>query len=166
MTVSLYAITVPVFTRLLTNLSGILDKTEAWAADRRIDTAVLAASRLAPDMFPLTRQIQFATDYSKFAVARLAGQQPPSWPDEEKTFPELKSRIHKALDFQATFTPEMLDGREDLDVTMTVGGKPVQAHGMTYLLNRALPNFYFHYTTAYAILRHNGVPVGKADYIG
>ena len=166
MTISIYGMTVPIFTRMLTNLLACMDKAEAYAAERKFDTAVLANARLSPDMIPFRGQIMIATDHAKGCVSRLAGKEVPSWPDTEETFAELRARITKALDLLATVTPEELEGSETRDVTLKVGGKDVQVNGMAYVTERALPNFFFHITTAYAILRHNGIPIGKRDYIG
>jgi len=166
MTLTMYSASVPVFTRMLTNLLAILDKTEAWASERKINLQVLVDSRLAPDMYPLRGQIQIATDHAKGAPSRLAGKPVPSWSDDEVTFEDLKARIRKALDYLATFSAAEFEGSDDREVTLKAGGKEIQVAGDVYLLNRALPNFYFHVTTAYDILRHNGAPVGKGDFIG
>jgi len=166
MTIAVYDLTVPVYTRMLTNLLTIMDKAEANAAERKFDTAVLAGARLSPDMIPFRGQIMIATDHVKGSVSRLAGRDVPSWPDTEQTFDELRARIRKALDLLATITPADLDGSETRDVTLKLGGSDVQENGLVYLTQRALPNFYFHITTAYAILRANGAPIGKRDYIG
>ena len=166
MPVSLYTASVPVFVRMLKQLLHVLDLGEANAAQRRIRPEVLVNARLAPDMNPLSFQIQSATDRTKFFVARVTGQTPPSWPDEEKTFDELRARINKALDYLATFKPADLDGKDDTMVTLRKSGADVQISAANYLFNNAYPNFFFHVTTAYDILRHNGVPVGKADFVG
>jgi len=166
MTIAIYDLTVPVYTRMLTNLLTIMDKAEANAAERKFDTAVLASARLSPDMIPFRGQIMIATDHVKGSVSRLAGREVPSWPDTEQTFDELRARIRKALDLLATIKPADLEGSEDRDVTLKLGGNDVQENGLVYLTQRALPNFYFHITTAYAILRANGAPIGKRDYIG
>lgn len=166
MTLTMYSASVPVFTRMLTNLLAILDKTEAWAAERKINLQVLVDSRLAPDMYPLRGQIQIATDHAKGAPSRLAGKPVPSWDDDEVTFEDLKARVRKALDYLATFSVAEFEGSDDREVTLKSGGKEIQVAGDVYLLNRAMPNFYFHITTAYDILRHNGAPVGKSDFIG
>lgn len=166
MTISMYGITVPVFTRMLTNLLVLLDKAEANATERKFDTEVLVNARLAPDMYPLKAQIMIATDHVKGSVSRLAGKPVPSWPDTEATFAELRARIQKALDLLATVTAADLEGSEDRDVTLKMGGKDVVINGLDYVQQRALPNFYFHVTTAYNILRHNGVPLSKRDFIG
>ena len=166
MSVSVYSASVPVFTRLLTNLLAILNKAEAYAKERKIDLNYLLNDRLAPDMYPLKGQVQNATDHAKFAVARLSGRTPPSWPDDEQTYDEVKGRIQKALDYLKTFTEADLADTDTREVTIRSGGQERQIMGDTYFLNRALPNFYFHYTTAYAILRKNGVPLVKNDYTG
>ena len=166
MTLSAYSATVPVFTRLLTNLLGVIEKAEAYAKERKFDVNVFVEDRLTPDMNPFKFQIQSATDHTKFAVSRMAGKTPPSWADDEKTMDELKARIQKALDYLKTITEADLAGGDDRDVTIRVGGEPRTVKGDSYFLARALPNFYFHYTTAYAILRTGGVPVGKSDYLG
>ena len=166
MTLSIYDITVPVFTRMLNNLLSWMDKAEAEAAARKFSTDVLSEARLAPDMIPFRGQIMIATDHAKGCVSRLAGAPVPSWPDEEKTFDELRARIRKALDLLATVTPESLAGGEERTVTLKLGGEDVSFSGLDYVNQRALPNFFFHVTTAYAILRHNGISVGKRDYIG
>ena len=166
MTISVYDVTVPVFTRMLTNLLAVMDKAEANATERKFDTAVFSDMRLSPDMIPFRGQVMIATDHAKGCVSRLAGREIPSWPDTEKSFEELRARIQKALDLLATVKPEDLEGGDVRDVTLKLGGKDVTMPGLTYLTERALPNFFFHVTTAYAILRHGGVPVGKRDYIG
>ena len=166
MTIAIYDLTVPVFTRMLTNLLTIMDKAEANAAERKFDTAVLANARLSPDMIPFRGQIMIATDHVKGSISRLAGREVPSWPDTEQTFDELRARIRKALDLLASVQPADLEGSEGRDVTLKLGGNEVQENGLLYLTQRALPNFYFHVTTAYAILRANGAPIGKRDYIG
>ena len=166
MSVSVYDMTVPVFTRMLTSLLAIMDKAEANAAERKFDTLVLSEARLAPDMIPFRGQIMIATDHVKGCMSRLAGVPVPSWPDTEKTFPELRARIQKALDIVAATTPEQLEGSESRDVLLQIGGKEVTLVGLDYITQRAMPNFFFHVTTAYNILRLNGVPIGKRDYLG
>lgn len=166
MSLSIYDVTVPVFSRMLTNLLACLDKAEADAAARKYSTEVLVDARLSPDMLPFRAQIMIATDHVKGCVSRLAGRDVPSWPDEEKTFDELRARIRKALDLLATIAPQDLDGSEGREVTLKSRAGEVTLRGLDYVNQRAMPNFFFHVTTAYAILRHNGVPVGKSDYIG
>ena len=166
MTISLYSASVPVFTRMLNNLTRILDLAEASATERKIKPEVLPGARLAPDMLPLAFQIQSATDRAKFFVARVTGETPPSWADDEKTFDELRARISKALDYIAGFGAERLEGLEEKMVTLKVRGEEVQVPAVEYLFNNVYPNFFFHVTTAYDILRHNGVPIGKRDFVG
>jgi uncharacterized protein len=165
MTISMYQASVPAFQRTLGALDAILDKAAAYAAERKIDPAVLTGARLSPDMLPLTRQVQFSTDHAKGASARLAGLPVPSFADTETTFPELKARLAKTLDFIATVRPEQIDGSEGRDISLKAGPRELSFKGQDYLVFFALPNFYFHVTTAYAILRHNGVPIGKLDFL-
>lgn len=164
--VSIYDMTVPVFTRMLSNLLAWLDKAEADASARKYSTATLVDGRLAPDMIPLKGQIMIATDHVKGCICRLSGQPIPSWPDEETTFTELRTRVGKALALLESTTPDQLADGADRAVTLKIGGEDVTLRGLDYLTQRALPNFFFHVTTAYAILRHNGVPLGKRDNIG
>jgi uncharacterized protein len=166
MTLSMYQASIPAFHQMLTALSGVLDKAEAHATAKKIDPAVLLATRLSPDMFPLSRQVQITCDFAKGAAARLAGIDNPSFADTEKTIPELKERIAKTLAFLATVQPAHIDGSEGRDITMKVGPQEMHFKGQPYLIGFALPNFYFHATTAYAILRANGVDVGKSDFLG
>jgi uncharacterized protein len=166
MPISMYQASVPVFQRTLGALDKILDKAAAYAEERKIDPAVLVGARLYPDMFPLSRQVQIATDHAKGASARLAGLPVPSFEDAEKSFPELKARIAKTLAFIATVKPEQIDGSEGRDITLKAGPRELSFKGQEYLLFFALPNFYFHATTAFGILRHNGVPIGKLDFLG
>ncbi|MFI4939838.1 MAG: DUF1993 family protein [Burkholderiales bacterium] len=166
MTISMYQISSPVFTRILQNLSAILGKAAAHAEAKKIDPSVFINARLAPDMLPFARQIQIATDAVKGCVARLAGIEIPSYADTESTFPELQARIAKTQDFVKSVSATQIDGSEDRTVTLTLRGSEMQFLGLPYLLNFVLPNFYFHVTTAYAILRHNGVEIGKTDFLG
>ena len=166
MSLSMYDASAPCVVRMLENLSAILAKTETQAAERKFDPAVLLASRLYPDMFPLVRQVQIACDNAKGPVARLAGMEPPRHEDGEQTFADLQARIAKTLDFIATVPREAIDGSEERPIVLKVGGKERHYTGLRYLLDFALPNFYFHMTTAYAILRHNGIALGKGDYLG
>jgi hypothetical protein len=162
----MYDASVPVFRQMLTSLSAILDKAEAHAAARKIEPAALLQARLYPDMFPLTRQVQIAADFAKGACARLAGVEVPSYEDTEQGFGELKQRIAKTLAFIDGLPREAIEHSEECDIVLTVAGKPMQFKGQEYLLHWTLSNFYFHATTAYAILRHNGVELGKRDFIG
>ena len=166
MAMSMYTASVPVFQHMLRNLIHILDKGEANAQARKIDPAVLAAARLAPDMLPFTRQIQIACDGAKNGVARISGVEAPKFEDNEATFPELKARVQKTLDFLATVPAAKMDGTEDKDITFPVGRDTTRTmKAQAYLGTWVLPNFFFHVTTAYDILRHNGVDLGKTDYL-
>ena len=166
MAMSMYQASAPRFANTLKNLSTILDKAQAHCEARKIDPLVLTSSRLYPDMFPFTRQIQIACDGAKGACARLAGVENPSFEDNEHTFADLKARIAKTADFIGSIKPAQIDGSDDKDITLKVGGKDVTFKGLQYLCGHALPTFYFHIVTAYNILRHNGVEIGKRDYIG
>src|SRR3981189_2532727 len=161
----MYQASVPRFANTLKNLSAILDKAQAHAEARKIDPAVLANSRLYPDMLPMKRQVQIACDTAKGAVARLAGVEIPTHEATDETFAELKARIAKTIDFIQTFKPAQIDGSEEKNIHLKLGQREVDFNGMQYLLGHALPNFYFHVTTAYGILRHNGVEIGKRDYL-
>lgn len=166
MSLSMYQASVPVFTQMLASLRAILDKAEAHATAKKIDPAVLIYARLFPDMFPLVRQVQLTSDFAKGPTARLAGQEPPKWEDKEGSFDDLRARIDKTVDFVKSFKPEQIDGSETRDVTIPIGGTPTTFKGQRYLLGMALPNFFFHHAATYSILRHNGVEIGKRDYIG
>jgi hypothetical protein len=166
MAISMYQASAPRFAHALQSLSAILGKAQAHCEARKIDPLVLTGSRLYPDMFALARQVQIACDSAKGAVARLAGVEIPKHEDTEKTFEELQMRIIKTLDFIATVKPGQVDGSEEKEIVLKLQGKDVPFKGMPYLLGFAWPNFYFHVTTAYAILRHNGVELGKRDFIG
>jgi hypothetical protein len=162
----MYTLTVPPLVRALNNLSGILKKGAAHAEARKIDPLVLTGSRLYPDMYPLTRQVYIATDMSKGCGARLAGVEVPKYDDVETAFPELVARIDKTLAFLNGFTPDQIDGSETRDIQLKIGGSLLQMKGLDYVMNFVKPNVYFHVTTAYNILRHNGVELGKRDFIG
>jgi len=166
MALTMYQASIPVFEKQLSNLSAILKKAEEHALAKKIEPEVFIDARLAPDMFPLSRQVQIATDGVKGCAARLAGVEVPSYPDTEKTFPELQARILKTVDFIKNFTPKQIDGSEERKVTLKLRGQDTTFLGQPYLLNFVLPNLYFHMTTAYAILRHNGVDIGKKDFLG
>ncbi|MEW9897548.1 DUF1993 domain-containing protein [Chitinivorax sp. PXF-14] len=166
MTLSMYQASVPVFARMMNNLAAILEKAAAHAEARKIDPAVLLNSRLFPDMFALSRQVQVVSDTAKGCVARLAGLEPPKFEDNEASFPELIARLKKTIDFINSVSAEQIDGSEDKTITVPMRSGPLTFVGMPYLLGFALPNFYFHLTTAYDILRHNGVEIGKMDYLG
>ena len=166
MTISMYQASVPVFIHMLNNLVAILEKATAHAEARKIDPAVLINSRLAPDMFPLSRQVQIATDGAKGCAARLAGLEPPRYEDNESTFPELIARLRRTIDYLATFTPAQIDGSEEKTIVMKFRDSSRTYVGLPYLLHYVVPNFYFHVTTAYAILRHCGAELGKQDFLG
>lgn len=166
MSISMYQASIPVFAHVLANLAAILEKGQAHAEAKGFDPAVLVNSRLAPDMFPLSRQVQIATDVVKGFAARMTGGDPPSWPDTESTFPELVARVHKAIDFVGRVAPEQLDNGEARPITLSIRGEAVAFEGLAYLQKFVLPNLYFHTTTAYAILRHHGVELGKRDFLG
>jgi hypothetical protein len=166
MKISMHQVSAPRFINTLNNLSAILDKAAAHAEARKIDPLVLTGSRLFPDMFPLARQVQIACDAAKGAMARLGGVENPKHEDTEKTFDELKARIAKTIAFVKTVTAAQVDGSEDKPIALKVGGRDLTFTGMQYLLGFAQPNFYFHVTTAYNILRHNGVEIGKNDFLG
>jgi hypothetical protein len=151
---------------MLTNLKGVLQKAAAHAQARKIDEAVLVNARLYPDMLPLSKQIQIASDFARGTAARLAGGEPPSYEDNEKTLAELMARIDRTIEFLRTKKAGEIDGSEGREIVRPVRGEPHKFSGVNYLLQYALPNFFFHATTAYAILRHNGIEVGKLDYIG
>ncbi|MDP9103767.1 MAG: DUF1993 domain-containing protein [Pseudomonadota bacterium] len=165
MPLSMYDASVPAFVNMLTSISKILDKAAAHADAKKIDPSVLINDRLAPDMFPLSRQIQIATDGVKGGAARLAGVDVPSYPDTETTFAELKARIDKTVAFLHSIDKAKFDGAEDRSVTMKVGPNDMTFPAKVYLFEFVIPNFYFHATTTYAILRHNGIEMGKQDFL-
>jgi hypothetical protein len=167
MSLSLHEASIAVMTRMLRNLSLLLEKGAAHAAAKGIDPASLIEAKLAPDMLPFNRQVQIATDGAKGCASRLAGVEAPSWPDTETTFPELQARVAKAVAYLEGFGPDKIDGAEDKPVVVKLGPERVlNFTGRTFVLTFALPNFFFHYTTAYALLRAGGVEVGKRDYLG
>jgi hypothetical protein len=166
MALSMYAASVPVIRQMLGALSAVLGKGEAFATAKSIDPTVLPGLRLAPDMFPLSRQVQIATDMSKGAVARLAGADIPVYADDETTLPELQARLAKTLAFIETIPAERIDGSEDRPITITLRRGDLHFTGQQYLLHWAMPQIVFHCTTAYDILRHNGVDIGKRDFVG
>jgi len=166
MTISMYQASVPVFVRMLTNLKGVLGKAAEHAQAKKIEESVLLGSRLYPDMFPLTRQIQIATDFARGTGARLAGAEAPSIADTELTFAELIDRIDRSVAYLRTLTAAQVDGSEAREISRPIRGVPHTFSGIDYLLLVAMPNFYFHTTTAYAILRHSGIEIGKTDFVG
>jgi len=166
MTISMYQASVPRFVNILGNLSNILDKAQAHVEAKKLDEAVLANYRLYPDMLPMAVQVQIACDTVKGVVARLAGMEIPVFEDSEKTLADLKVRIVKTIAFIQTVEPAQVDGSEDKDILTKRGEKETHYKGMQFLLGHAIPNFYFHVSIAFAILRHNGIDIGKRDYLG
>lgn len=166
MTISMYRASAPVFARGLANLAGILGKAAAHAAAKKVDESVYLNARLFPDMFPLTRQVWIATDFARGTVARLAGDEPPKWDDTEATFADLIARVERAHAAVTAYTAAQIDGSETRSIVRPVRGQPHTFNGLDYLLQYALPNFYFHSATAYGILRGSGVELGKVDFIG
>jgi hypothetical protein len=162
----MYQASVPRFINALNNLSAILDKAQAHVDAKKLDETTLTSFRLFPDMLPMARQILIATDTAKGLAARLAGVDIPVYDDTEKTLGELKARIAKTVAYLQTFRPEQIDGTEDKEIVIKRGDKETRYTGMQFLLGHAVPNVYFHITTAYNILRHNGVEIGKRDYLG
>ncbi len=163
---TIYTASIPVFTHGLKALAACLKKGEAYATDRKFEPANLIEARLAPDMHKFSRQIQIACDIAKNAGARLAGVDAPSHPDTETTVEELHARLEKTIAFLATITEAQLQGAENREIVLKFPGREMRFDGATYLSMFALPNFYFHTTMTYAILRHNGVPLGKMDFRG
>lgn len=166
MSLTMYQASIPSFIRMLENMSNILDKAAAYTESKNIDPSVLIQSRLAPDMYPLNRQIQIATDMVKGCAARLASIDVPRYVDNEATFAELQARIAKTIDFLTRVSADQINGSEEKTVTLKLRGKEISFLGQPYLFHFVIPNFYFHITAAYAILRHNGVEIGKMDFIG
>lgn len=170
MNISMHNASVGVFVRILRNLSAILDKAEKWTTDRRIDPSAILLARLAPDMFTFTRQVQIATDMAKGTAARLAGQTPPAYEDKEASFADLKARVEKTIAFLKSLPEGDFAGAEDREITLKLGPPGKQQEykfvGLDYLLRFGTSNVYFHFSMAYALLRHNGLDVGKQDYVG
>lgn len=166
MQMSMYHASIPLFAHMLRNLDAILAKGVAHAEAKGFDPGVLVNARLYPDMFPLSRQVQIATDVVKGCPARLSGQEPPSFEDNESSFPELSERVKKTIAFLETFEAEQIDGTEDKQVTLKLRSGEVKLDGYKYLTGFVIPNFFFHVTTTYDILRHNGVELGKKDFTG
>ena len=166
MTISMYDLSIPVFVKKLKNVSAILDKANHYAETKKFDSVNLVTARLAPDMLPLARQVQIATDVVKGCAARLAGIDVPSYPDTESTISELQARIQKTIDFLEGITVSQVQGSETRAIDLKVGGQDKHFTGQEYLSYFVIPNFYFHITTTYAILRHNGLDIGKKDYLG
>ncbi len=166
MSLSMYSSSIPVCIRYLRNLSALLTKAQAYAVLKKVDEKVLTSARLFPDMLPLSRQIQIASDVSKAAAARLGGIEMPKFEDTETTFAELQERIAKTIAFLETVQAAQIDGTEEKEITIQAGPRELKFKGQDYLFSWALPNLFFHVTTAYNIMRHNGVEIGKADYLG
>jgi hypothetical protein len=166
MSISMYKASAPVFVRMLGNLDQLLEKAETNAKERGFEANVLASQRLAPDMLPLAAQIQFAGDTAKFAMSRLSGGTAPSFADTETTIAELRVRIANTLDYIKSVPAAAIDGSEEKEVLLKTPNGDIPFKGLGYLTGFALPNFMFHVTMAYAILRHNGVPIGKMDFLG
>ena len=166
MTISMYQASVPRFANILGNLSNILDKAQAHVDAKKLDGATLTAYRLFPDMLPMTTQVLIACDAAKGVVARLAGVDIPVYEDNEKTLADLKARIAKTVAFIKSVPQAQIDGTEDKEIVIKRGDKETRYTGMQFLLGHAIPNFYFHVTTTYNILRHNGIEIGKRDYLG
>jgi uncharacterized protein len=166
MSITLHSASVPIFTRMLGNLLTWFDKAEAHAAAKKFDPSVLLATRLAPDMLSFTTQIQIACDTAKFGVSRIAGVDAPKFDDKEATFAELRERVRKTIDFVASVPASQIDGKEEAELIVPRRSGPVTWKAEAYLKNHVLPNFFFHLTTAYALLRHNGVDLGKSDFLG
>ena len=166
MAFSIYQASVPVYTRQLSALSAILDKGSSYAAQRKIDTTALVQARLFPDMLPLARQVQFACNHAIRGAARLSGMEPAKVDDNEQTLDDLKARIAKTLAFLKDVDAKKMDGMEDREITFPAGDRKQTLKGADYLLHFSMPNFYFHVTTAYAILRHVGLEIGKGDFMG
>jgi hypothetical protein len=163
---AMYEFSVPVLLRCLGSLDAVLDKAVSFAEAKKIDTTVLLGMRLAPDMFPLSRQIQLVSDFAKSTCARLAGQEVPKWDDKETTLAELRERIARTRALVESFAPAQFEGAATRTVAFKAGTRDMSFVGSNYLAHYAMPNFYFHLTTAYAILRHAGVELGKRDFIG
>ena len=166
MSLTMHQASIPAFVRMMNNLVAILEKAAAWAEARKIDPSVLVNARLAPDMAPLRAQVFIATDQAKGCAARLAGIEVPSYPDVETTLPELIARLKKTIDFISSVPAEQFEGAEERTITLKAGPRELTFNGRDYLFNFVIPNFYFHVTTAYAILRHNGLEIGKLDFLG
>ena len=167
MSISMYSASVPVFKQMLTALAEVLAKAEAHATANNIDAETLLQTRLYPDMFPLVRQVQIACDFAKSVPARLAGVEVPTYEDSEQNFAQLQTRIANTLTILHGFSAEQIDGSEELEVVLRPGTpKEKKLNGQTYLLSYGLPQFFFHITTSYALLRHNGVAIGKRDFMG
>ncbi len=167
MTMSMHASTAPIFDRMLNNMLVWLDRAEQHATQRKFDAAGFLSLKLAPDMLPLVKQVQITTDTVKGCMARLAGDEVPSWPDDEVTFDDLRARVKKAIAYVASFDAARIDGSENRDIVLPLRNRdPLKFTGSNYVRFFAIPNFYFHATTTYALLRHAGVELGKGEFLG
>lgn len=166
MKITVHALSIDVFVQTLGNLSAILEKGVAHAAAKKFDSNVLVTSRLAPDMLPLSKQVQIACDLAKNSAARLAGVEPPRFEDNEKTIEELRGRIAKTIEYLKTLPAGSVDSSEERDIKVPAGERTLEFKGLAFLQRWAIPNVFFHVTTAYNILRHNGVDIGKRDFLG
>jgi uncharacterized protein len=166
MSISMHSASVPIFVRMLGNLDTWLEKAEAHAAEKKFETEVYLQSRLAPDMLPFPKQIQIACDAAKFCVSRLSGTEAPKFEDDEKTLAELRQRVRKTIDYVKSVPADAIDGSDAKEITIKRASGPVTMAGEVYLKHAVLPNFFFHVTMTYALLRHNGVEIGKNDYLG
>ncbi len=166
MKISMHAMSHDVFQKSLTQLLHIMEKGVASAKVRNFDTSILVNARLAPDMFPLVRQVQLTSDFAKNSMARLAGIEPPKFDDSETTMDDLVARVKKTLDYIRTVSVAALEGSETRDVKIPLRDRTLEMKGLPFLQNWAIPNFFFHYVTAYNLLRHNGVDIGKRDFLG
>jgi uncharacterized protein len=166
MTLSMYQASVPVMVKMLSNLSSVLDKAVSHLEAKKIEPRALLEARLYPDMLSLTRQVQIASDSAKSCAARLGGVEVPKFEDNEASFADLHARIAKTIEFIQSVRAEQIDGSEDRDIALPMRDQVMHFKGLPFLLNHALPNLYFHTTIAYAILRHNGIEIGKRDFLG
>jgi hypothetical protein len=167
MAITMHSACAPIFVRMLSNLQVWLDKAQAHAEARKFDPNNYLGLRLAPDMLPFAKQIQIASDAAKGCMARLAGVEVPKWEDSEATLADLRARVQRTIDYVTSFDAAQIDGSEDREISIpTRAGEPLRFSGEAYLKHYALPNFFFHTTTAYALLRHGGVEIGKGDYLG
>ncbi len=166
MTISMYQVSLPIYVRQLNGLAGCLKKAQALYTEKKYDESALLGFRLFPDMFNFCKQVQVATDQAKAGAARLAGLEPPKYEDNEKSLADLIARVEKTIAFLNTIKPEQVDGSEDKTITLKMRDREVSFQGLQFLLNQSMPNFYFHTTTAYSIMRHHGVEIGKKDFKG
>jgi hypothetical protein len=166
MSISMHSASVPIFVRMLGNMNTWLEKAEAHAKEKKFESSVYLSSRLAPDMLPFTAQIQIACDAAKFCMSRISGVDGPKFEDNEVTLAELRERINKTIAYVSSVPADAIDGTDAKDITVPRRAGPMLMKGETYLKQFVLPNFFFHVTTVYALLRHNGVELGKADFLG